>query len=231
VEQRVPGYDYSKVAYSGWPRVQRVSRHILVGVLRVLVQIRVDGMEHLPPDGPFILAANHLHALDPAIGLLLVPRRVVGVAKEKWNRPPYRWLLRAMSDVVFIGASNRSALDQMRRELGAGGVVAILPEGTRSPSRALVGGHRGVAALAAHAQARVVPAAAYGQERAREFWRKGRRVPVEVAIGPPLPPPRPDAGKAELTRYTDDVMRSIARLLPEPYRGVYGSGPGHRALD
>jgi 1-acyl-sn-glycerol-3-phosphate acyltransferase len=224
VDHRTAGFDYRKVAYTDWPPVQRASRRILIGVFRTLVRIRVDGMEHLPVGGPYILVANHLHALDPAIGLLLVPRRVVGVAKDKWDRPPYRWLLRAMSDVVFIGASNRTALDALRRELDAGGVVAILPEGTRSRSGAMGEGRRGFAALAARAQVRVVPAAAHGQERSRAFWHRGRRVPVHVHIGPPLPPPPLGAGKTELARYTDEVMRAIASLLPERYRGVYGPG-------
>jgi 1-acyl-sn-glycerol-3-phosphate acyltransferase len=192
-----------------------------VALFRVLIRLSVEGLDNLPTDGPYILVANHLHALDPAIGLLLVPRRVVGVAKEKWNRPPYRWLLQAMGDIVFVGRSTRTALDALRRELDAGGVVAILPEGTRSRSGALVEGQRGVAALASHTQVRIVPAAAFGQERAMEFWRHLRRVPVEVRIAPPLPPPEVEAGKLELARYTVEVMRAIAMLLPDSYRGVY----------
>ena len=81
---------------------------------------------------------------------------------------------------------------------------------------------RGLASLAARAQVPVVPAGACGQERAVEFWRRGRRVPVHVRIGPPLPPPAAGAGKPELELYTDQVMRAIAALLPEAHRGVYG---------
>lgn len=215
-------FDYSHIVYSGWPLTQRVTRHLLVVLFRLLVRLSVEGLENLPAGGAYILAANHLHALDPAIGLLLVPRRVVGVAKEKWNRPPYRWLLRAMSDVVFIGRSNRRAFDAMRAELATGGVVAILPEGTRSPTRAMVAGQRGVAVLAAHSQVPVVPAGAWGQELAASSWKGARRVPVRVRIGRPVPPPPAGADKRELAQYTDELMLAIAALLPEPYRGVYG---------
>lgn len=46
----------------------------------------------------------------------------------------------------------------------------------------------------------------------------------EVLAGP-LAPPRPEAGKLALERYTDEVMLAIAGLVPESYRGVYGRRP------
>jgi 1-acyl-sn-glycerol-3-phosphate acyltransferase len=214
-------FDYSSVTYAGRPLAQRISRRLLVVLLRSIVRLAVAGLERLPGSGSYIVASNHLDALDPAIGLLLIPGRVVGIAKEKWNRPPFRWLLKAMSDVVFVGKSNRRALDGALEALGSGAVVAILPEGTRSRTGTMGAGYRGVASLASRARVPVVPAAAFGQEAAMNSWRRLRRAPVHVSIGAPLPPPRPQAGKPELERYTEDLMRAIAEMLPERYRGVY----------
>ena len=196
----------------------------------MLVRLEVDGLEHLPPSGPYILAANHLDALDPAIGLLLIPGRVVGIAKEKWNRPPFRWLLQAMSDVVFVGKSNRRALEAAVAALESGAVIAILPEGTRSRTGTLGMGYRGAASLAARAQVPVVPAAAFGQELAARSWRRARRAPVHVSIGAPMAPPLPAAGKRALERYTEAVMRSIADMLPDAYRGLYRGDPVPAAI-
>jgi 1-acyl-sn-glycerol-3-phosphate acyltransferase len=220
---RAVPFDYSTVTYAGRPLAQRISRRMLVVLLRLLVRLEVDGLERLPAAGSYILAANHLDALDPAIGLLLIPGRVVGIAKEKWNRPPFRWLLAAMSDVLFVGKSNRRALDGALEALTTGAVVAILPEGTRSRTGTLGAAYRGVASLAARARAPVVPAAAFGQEVAMTSWRRLRRAPVHVTIGVALPPPRIQAAKPELEGYTEDIMRAIAEMLPERYRGVYGS--------
>ena len=222
---RAVPFDYSAVTYAGRPLAQRISRRMLVLLLRLLVRLEVEGLEHLPAAGSYILAANHLDALDPAIGLLLIPGRVVGIAKEKWNRPPFRWLLAAMSDVVFVGRSNRRALDGALEALASGAVVAILPEGTRSRTGTLGSAYRGVASLAARAQVPVVPAAAFGQEVAMASWRRLRRAPVRVTIGVAMPPPRIQAPKPELEGYTEDIMRAIAEMLPERYRGVYrGAG-------
>src|SRR2546429_1809885 len=154
-------FDYGAVAHAGWPFRQRLTRRLLVGVLRLLVRLEVDGLEHVPTRGPFILVANHLHALDPAIGLLLVPRRVVGVAKDRWSQPPFGWLLAAMGDVIYVGDRRRHAVARAVDVLRAGGVVAILPEGTRSRTGALGRAQRGVALIATRASAPIVPAAAH----------------------------------------------------------------------
>src|SRR5205807_8167998 len=158
----------------------------------------------------------------PAIGLLLVPRRIVGVVNEKWRRPPFGWLLSAMGDVVYVGRSNRRSLDEAARALREGGVVAVLPEGTRSHTGALLPGQRGVALLAARAGVPVLPAAAHGQEQAMRWWRTFKRVPVQVRIGGPIGAPERRLDRRGEQAYTDQVMRAIAGLLPAGYRGVYG---------
>jgi 1-acyl-sn-glycerol-3-phosphate acyltransferase len=215
-------FDYSGVGHRGWPLRQRISRRILVALFRLLVRLEVAGLEHVQREGPFILAANHLHALDPAIGLLLVPRRVVGVAKGKWARPPFGWLLGAMGDLVYVGEGRRGSVPQLLDVLRSGGVVAILPEGTRSPTGALVPAHRGVALLAMRAGVPIVPAAAYGQERTFACWRRLRRVHVRVQVGPPIVLPPGPHDRRTLQKLTDDVMRVVASMLPAQYRGVYG---------
>jgi 1-acyl-sn-glycerol-3-phosphate acyltransferase len=197
----------------------------MVAVFRRLVRLEVCGLEHLPAEGPFILAANHLHALDPAIGLLLVPRRVVGVAKDRWSRPPFGWLLGAMGDLIYVGRTRRGALAQSIEVLRSGAVLAILPEGTRSRTRALLPAQRGVAMVATRAPAPIVPAAAYGQERALEWWRRLRRVPVRVRVGPPIVLPAGAHSRERLEACTEEVMRAIAAMLPPEYRGVYGGPP------
>jgi 1-acyl-sn-glycerol-3-phosphate acyltransferase len=106
--------------------------------------------------------------------------------------------------------------------LRAGGVVAILPEGTRSPTGALVPAQRGVALLGTRAGVPIVPAAAHGQERTFRCWRRLRRVHVRVRVGPPIElPPGPHDRRA-LQELTDGVMRVVASMLPAEYRGVYG---------
>ena len=225
-------FDYSKVEHRPWPLLQRFSRRILVVVLRLLIRLEVEGVENIPRMGSFVLAANHLHMLDPAIGLLLVPRRMAGIVKDKWQKPPFNWLLAGMSDIIYVGQSNRHGLLEAVKALQAGGVVAIMPEGTRSRTGALRKGQPGVALLATHAPAPVLPAASSGQEHATRYWKRLRRVPVRVRIGPLIELPAGKAEKEQLQAYTDQIMIALARLLPPEYRGVYaelalGAGEDH----
>jgi 1-acyl-sn-glycerol-3-phosphate acyltransferase len=214
-------FDYSGVARLGWPVRQRVARWLLTALFRLLVRMEVAGLEHLPAEGPFLLVANHLHALDPAIGLLLVPHRVVGVAKDKWARAPFSWLLESMGDLVYVGERRRGSVGEMLDALRGGRVVAILPEGTRSPTGALVPAHRGMALLATRTGVPVVPCAAWGQERAGSCWLRLRRVPVRARVGPPIVLPQGPHDRRSLQELTDGVMRVIAGMLPPQYRGVY----------
>jgi len=219
-------FDYGAVPYAGLPVWRRLSRRLLVFVLRRLVRLEASGLEHLPEAGPYVLAANHLHVLDSALGLLLVPGRVVGVAKDYWSRPPFGWVIAAMGDVVYVGPRRRNAMRRLVAELRAGAVVAILPEGTRSPTGALIRGQRGAAALATAAGVPVVPAAAWGQERGMVSWTRLRRAPVRVRVGPALSLPAGPHDRASLDALTDEVMHAIAALLPPEYRGVYGEAEG-----
>ena len=215
-------FDYGAVTHDDRPLRQRVSRRILVSVLRRLIELEVEGLDNIPRDGPFILAANHLHVLDPAIGLLLVPRRTVGVVKEKWRRPPFGWLLAAMSDVVYVGRANRRALEEAAGVLAGGGVIAILPEGTRSRTGALIPGQRGIALLAARTGAPILPAASYGQEQAVRWWKRLKRAPVRVRVGDLIDAPGGPLDREAEQAHTDRVMLAIAGLLPSSYRGVFG---------
>ena len=45
-------------------------------LLKSLFRLRAEGVENLPADGGFVLAANHLSNFDPfALGIPLWPRR------------------------------------------------------------------------------------------------------------------------------------------------------------
>ena len=214
-------FDYSAIDHRPWPALQRFSRRIFVFLMRLLIRLEVEDVEHIPATGAFVLAANHLHLLDPALGLICVPRRMVGIAKDKWRRPPFNWFLTGMSDIIFVGNSNRHALLQAIKVLQAGGVMAILPEGTRSPNGGLGKGHMGAALLATRAPAPVLPAVIYGQEQAMKYWKRLRRVPVNARIGTLIELPPGKADREQLETYTEQIMIAIARLLPPEYRGVY----------
>lgn len=172
-------------------------KYVVVAPLaRFYVRPRWVGREHLPRTGPFVLAGNHLTMIDPVVIALGARRRVTYVAKSKYysgtslRRRFLAWFLRAVGQVPIDPASAHTAnpgLETARRVLREGGVVAIFPEGTRSPDGRLYRGRTGVMRMALPEGVPVVPVAVRGTREVRlpgsGSPRRGR---VSVIYGPPL---------------------------------------------
>ena len=119
----------------------RALRALLRLFLRVFFRrIAITGIERVPQDGPLLLVLNHPNGLiDPLFVLCLAPRPVSFLAKAPLFRMPIvAWFVRAFRSIpverrVDPGADltrNREMFARVRRHLGAGGAVALFPEGT-----------------------------------------------------------------------------------------------------
>jgi 1-acyl-sn-glycerol-3-phosphate acyltransferase len=193
---------------------------------RALSRFEVYGVENFPRSGPTIMAMNHLHWLDPPIGLCLTTRKAFVFTADKWeNVLGIGHFLRWTQQVIFVarGQADRRALGQALGVLRAGGLLGIAPEGTRSKTGTLQRAHSGVAYLASRTGATIVPVAATGQEKAFATLRRLRRPRVVVIVGQPFKlSGSPNRAKGEqLDAYTDEIMHRLAALLPPEYRGSY----------
>lgn len=205
---------------------------------RALWRPEVVGLDHVPATGPVILASNHLSFVDSVVIPVLVPRKVVFLAKSDYFDGP--GVKGAISRVWFESLGmlpvdrddTRAALDSLDTALevlGRGEAFGIYPEGTRSRDGRLYRGRTGVAHLALTAGVPVVPVGLRGTE---EIQPVGARVPrlakVHVAFGEPMdftarvgtaPPGR-------LRReVTDEIMREVQRLSGQVPAGVYNERP------
>jgi 1-acyl-sn-glycerol-3-phosphate acyltransferase len=216
--------------------VARALHWFIRNVIGRLVRIRCEGFEHLPPSGPYILAANHLAFWDaPIIYALLGGPRLTGWAAEKYRYNPIWGTILRMGSGIFIerGAVDRDALSAAVAWLRQGKVFGLAPEGTRSKTGGLARGKSGVVYIAQQAGVPIVPLAHFGTERVTRTWLRLRRPEVTVRIGQPftLPPLGATDRSAALHEQTDLVMCHIAALLPPEYRGVYADHPElHRLL-
>lgn len=147
--------------------------------------------------------ANHSsHADTAALLAALRPRTapVVAAAADHWFSVPWRaWVCRALTAgrPVRRGGGGWADLCELGAQAGAGRVVVVFPEGTRSRTGNLARFHTGAFRLAARAGVPVVPVAIVGTRGLLPPDAKTPRpVPVEVRFGAPLHPGRPDAGEA-----------------------------------
>ncbi|HXF56673.1 MAG TPA: lysophospholipid acyltransferase family protein [Actinomycetota bacterium] len=212
-------------------------KHVLLGpLLRLLYRPRVRGLEHVPREGGAILAANHLSFLDDLLLPLVVPRKVVFLAKaEYFDRWYLRWFFKGANVIPVRRASRSAAEDALRtavRALRQGQLVGIFPEGTRSPDGRLYRGRTGVARMALEARVPVVPVGIVGTFEALPYDRKVPRPRrVEIRFGWPLSFER-FWGRADdrfaLRSATDEVMYEIMRLTGQEYVDEYASSVKER---
>ena len=204
--------------------VFRVSQTAVAGVLRLLADINVRHMDRCPPSGPVILAANHLSYYDlPLIGAW-TPRTTLFFSKSEIKRWPVIGWIATRYGTIFVrrGESDRQAVRDTLAALANGQLVGVFPEGTRSHGKGIIRALPGIALLAQRSGATIWPVAVTGSER----MGKELRPTVTLTGGEPFDPL---AAARELfgdrpthEQVAETIMRRVAALLPESYRGQYG---------
>lgn len=199
-------------------------------VSRLLWGARIEGIEHLPRTGPFIVATNHCSNLDPlmmgwATGNQ-IGRVVHFMAKIEMRRWPIIGWLATQSGVYFVrrGERDRAAQRFSLEALAAGKPIAMFPEGTRSRDGRLKSGKSGAALIAMRSGAPIVPAGISGTQRifpGRSRWPRPTR--VVIRFGKPFTLDHVPAGRLDreaLVAGTEWIMAAIEELLPPEQRRV-----------
>ena len=169
------------------PVIYWVLRALLVPFFLVYFRLNRVGREHLPKDGPLLLASNHRSFLDPFVIGTLIRRPVYYMAKrELFEKRWQAWILNALGAFpVDRGAGDGDAMATARKILERGDCVVLFPEGTRIRQGGLADPRRGVGRLALETGAPVAPVAVIGTEEVRRGWRIRPRK-VRLRVGRPL---------------------------------------------
>lgn len=117
-------------------RAFRISWYVLNFSIPRLFDWRVSGRGNVPPDGAFLVAANHIALLDPPYAGACLPRECGYLAKKELFANPFlRWLIAAHNAVpIRRGGWDTAAFRHVRYKLDRGIPMMVFPEGTRSRS-------------------------------------------------------------------------------------------------
>ncbi|HBY08941.1 MAG TPA: 1-acyl-sn-glycerol-3-phosphate acyltransferase [Chloroflexi bacterium] len=190
-------------------------------VLPFLMTRNIRGAENLPPEGPVVLASNHLTNFDVFPIQLALPRPLFFMAKSELHKNALMdaYLRQLGAFPVQRGERDDWALAHAHKVLAQQQVLAMFPEGTRSKGRGLRPGKTGVAHFALEAGCPILPVAITGTEKVLKHFPQ--RAAVTVTFGEPI---YPQKGENPLA-LTDRLMFTLAGMLPPELRGVYAERP------
>ena len=159
-------------------RTYRFALGICKPVVRWWGRLEVEGLEHVPPSGPLLVAGNHDSYWDPVvIGIAAIRRRQIRALSKSslWKVKGLNKVLDGMGQIPVVrGTKDTDALDRAMTELRDGACVGIFPEGTRSLGRTLRA-RSGLGRLAAAVpEATIVCAAVTGATDIPRFPRRPR---------------------------------------------------------
>jgi 1-acyl-sn-glycerol-3-phosphate acyltransferase len=206
----------------GW--IGRIVAAGIVALVRVVFRVRVEGTERVPRDGPGIIVANHVSALDGVVlaGVFWWKYRIAVrfvIAAEFFRNPVFGAVLRLFDQVpVHRGTHDLSAIAEAVEAARSASLVGIFPEGrvNPQPDGPLQTGRTGAARIALASGAPVIPVGISGTQRRWPRpgirWSRPLRPRVVVSIGEPVVLEGNDSYDSARAA-THDVMAAIERQV------------------
>ena len=199
----------------------------------------VEGLEHVPAEGPAILASNHLSFSDSFFLPAVLNRKVTFIAKEEYFRTPgvkgkltaafFKGLGQLPVDRSGARGAGEAAVKSGVAVLASGELFGIYPEGTRSPDGRLYRGKPGgLARVALASGAPVIPVAMIDTEKVQPVGKVVPKLSIRpgIRIGKPLDFSRYHGMESDrfiLRSITDEVMYEIMKLSGQEYVDMYAT--------
>lgn len=215
--------------------VKFLSRGIVELIINKYAEIEVRGRENLKGvKRPVIFICNHLSNSDGLIlNRVLKDEKVTFVAGIKLSNNPVTNIgINAVRTIqIRPNTADKEALSKVVKAVKEGNNVMIFPEGTRSRTGSLIQAKKGILLIARLTKAPIIPLGIWGTENLLSINQSGemgsekfRHAKVNLNIGKQFNMPEiqeeEDRHQYE-ERSLTSLMKAIAELLPEDYRGVY----------
>ena len=222
--------DLVKLPRLTWRR--RLFRIFARGLAKFLVffitKPTVCGVENFPKHGPALIVINHLGDADAVLLAASIPVMPDAMGKIELNE---HWLVGPLFrayGIIYIhrGKPDRKAIRAALDGLAEGRMIVLAPEGRQAVDGKLEEGTEGAAFLAMRSGAMIVPVAMTGTENEniynRKWWQRAR---VTLSVGKPFYLKEHQDRQSMLREGTNQIMESLASLLPESYVGNYKVDP------
>lgn len=216
--------------------VVKITKILVNKYFRKYANIKIEGFEKIGDvKGPIIFICNHLSNAD---GLILDkilrekydPTFVAGVKLS--NDPITKFGTMMVKNIgIKPNSADKEAITRIVKLVKGGENLMIFPEGTRSRTGAMIEGKKGILLIARLTKATIVPIGMTGTEILLPINMDGdmggekfNYADVDIKFGNPISLPTKDKDEDKHLydeRCMDYIMKSIANVLPEKYKGVY----------
>lgn len=200
---------------------RKIIRKIGRFVIRLLTDFSIEGEDNFPDNGPYIMAGNHVAAMEVLLMALFSPHQVeilgAGDIPLDPNLAPFANLHGYIP--INRGSVDQKALNQAVNVLNKGGVVGIFPEGgiwSRNIKQAKIG----VSWISQRSKAPVLPIGFIGMHGSLKDMLRFKKPTVKLRVGKILSydslfydlSEKPK--KEQLQEAADKIMEAIKCLLP-----------------
>ena len=159
-----------------------IARLLGIFTFHCLMPVKCHNKEGLQGEAPFVIIANHLHALDPlAIALFIPKRQIMFLAKKELapNKFLQNMLTRLHCILVDRHNTDMAAMRNCMKTVKMKKILLIFPEGTRHHEGQMEQIESGAAMIALRSRSPIVPVYL---DRKLAFFKR-----TNIYVGEPVP--------------------------------------------
>ena len=185
---------------------------LLAPIFRIFFKVKVEGLEHIPADGGFLLCSNHIAKRDVVLIGACCPRPIKFIAKkELFAIPLLSNLFKALGAIgIDRGGNDIAAMRKSIDYIKNGEIVAIFPQGHRYPgvNPANTPLKNGAGMIAYRAGSPVIPVCIKTNGERYKLFKE-----VRVIFGEPIPYEELGFDKGGNTEYLSATEKMFSRVV------------------
>ena len=193
-----------------------ITRVLAIILFHTVMPVKFHHRERLLQEPPFVLIANHRHALDPIAMAMGIPKKqIVFLAKKELGKSPFTQNIMTRLHCILVDRHNvdMEAMRSCMKAVKMKKILLIFPEGTRHHEGEMEQIETGTALIAMRSKAPVIP---IYFDRKLNFFKV-----TNLYVGEPIPY---DDLLAE--GINTDTCEQMNERMRETFRGMireYGS--------